>query len=157
MAIFGFKKRKDEKLEQGAQAAKGAPDKKLAGKKAYTKTLTGKTSPATTKQVPGPKVAVPTLHSDTASNAASIIIRPRITEKSGIFSQVGVYTFQVALNANKASVAKAVTALYKVVPTKVTIINTPTRNVFVKGRRGTVAGIKKAIVTVKKGEKIDFV
>jgi ribosomal protein L23 len=36
-------------------------------------------------------------------------------------------------------------------------VNTPAKAVFVRGRKGTVSGLKKAIVTVKKGEKIDFV
>ncbi|MFA6315174.1 MAG: 50S ribosomal protein L23 [Candidatus Paceibacterota bacterium] len=91
------------------------------------------------------------------NNHASVVIRPRITEKSGILSQSNVYTFEVTKNANKGSIMKAISTLYKVVPTKVAIINTPRRNVFVKGRKGTVAGIKKAVITLKKGDKIDFV
>ncbi|MFA6554360.1 MAG: 50S ribosomal protein L23 [Candidatus Paceibacterota bacterium] len=154
MAIFGFKKRKDEKLQQGAEMAKGLTDKKPIKR---TSVVEGKTSQKTSTKVPAPKVSVPALHSDSASNTASVILRPRITEKSGVMSQNGVYTFEVTKNSNKALIAKAVTTLYKVVPTKISIINTPIRNVFVKGRRGTVAGIKKAVVTVKKGDKIDFV
>ena len=46
---------------------------------------------------------------------------------------------------------------FKVNPVKIAIVNTPMKNVFVKGRRGTVSGMKKAIITVRKGEKIDFV
>jgi large subunit ribosomal protein L23 len=157
MAIIGFKRRSDEKLQQGAEAAKGLSDKKIAGQKAYAKNVIGKTSTKTTTKVAVPKVSVPALHSESASSAASMILRPRITEKSGIMSQGGVYTFEVAKNANKVSVSKAIVALYKVTPVKISIINTPVRKVFIKGRRGTVAGIKKAVVTVKKGDKIDFV
>jgi len=157
MAIFGPKKRKDEKLQQGAIAAKGVSDKKTAGRKAYAKSIEGKTSVETTTKVPGPKISIPTLHSDSASSAASVIIRPRVTEKSGLLSQGGVYTFEVAKNSNKFMISKAITALYKVVPVNISIINTPIRKVFIKGRRGKVAGIKKAIITVKKGDKIDFV
>lgn len=86
-----------------------------------------------------------------------VIVRPRITEKSGILSQGGVYTFEVAKSANKESVNRAISALYKVNPVKIAMINTPTKHVFVKGRKGTVSGIKKAVVTLKKGDKIDFV
>ncbi len=154
MAIFGFKKKGNEKLEQGAQAAKSAPDKiqnvGLKNKKSVTTTKTS-------KAVKANKIAVPTLGTDVATNTASVIIRPRVTEKSGLLSQGGVYTFEVTKNSNKVMVSKAIFALYKVHPVKVAIVNTPTRNVFVKGRKGTVAGIKKAIITVKKGEKIDFV
>jgi large subunit ribosomal protein L23 len=152
MAIFGFKKRKDEKLEQGAKAAKGAADKKSS--KAVSSKGEGK---AKATKVAATKVVAPAMDSSIASSAASVILRPRITEKSGIMSQGNVYTFEVAKNANKITIGRAVKALYKVTPIKIAIINTPIRQVFVKGRHGQVAGIKKAIVTVKKGDKIDFV
>jgi len=151
MAIFGFKKRNDDKLALDAQATK-ATKKGAKPSKAATSTKT-----ATAKKVVATKVVAPALSSSIASNIASVIIRPRITEKSGVMSQIGVYTFEVVKDANKDSVAKAINALYKVNPVKIAIINTPTRRVFVRGRRGTVSGIKKAVVTVKKGDKIDFV
>jgi large subunit ribosomal protein L23 len=154
MAIFGLKKRKDEKLEQSAQVAKGVKEKGVKQKKAES---IAKSVAVMPKQSKTKEVAVPTLRAGADSNAASVIIRPRVTEKSGLLSQGGVYTFEVARSANKHAVSKAVTALYKVTPVKVAMINTPVKNVFVKGRRGTVAGIRKAIVTVRKGEKIDFV
>lgn len=84
------------------------------------------------------------------------IIRPHITEKSGIQSQNGVYTFQVTKNANKDQVAKAIKSLYKVMPVRIGIVNVAIKNVFVRGKRGTVPGMKKALVTLKKGDKIDF-
>jgi len=85
------------------------------------------------------------------------IIRPRITEKSGLLSQSGVYTFEVAGGTTKSEIIKAIKKLYKVTPVKVAIINLPIKNVFVRGKKGTVSGVKKALVTVKKGEKIDFI
>jgi large subunit ribosomal protein L23 len=86
-----------------------------------------------------------------------VIIRPRITEKSGLLSQGGVYTFEVSKHANKAMVASTIQSMFKVVPTKVAIINLPAKKVIVRGRRGVVSGIRKAVVTLKKGDKIDFV
>lgn len=151
MAIFGFKKRKDEKLEQNAEATKSNVDKKSFQKS------TSKKSTKKAEKVIASKVVVPKLQSEIDSSSASVIIRPRITEKSGVMSQDGVYTFEISKNSNKAMVRKAVVTLYKVHSTKVSIVNTPAKAVFVRGRKGTVSGIKKAIVTVKKGEKIDFV
>jgi large subunit ribosomal protein L23 len=72
-------------------------------------------------------------------------------------SQSGVYTFEVGREANKQSISKAVKALYKVIPVKIAVLNSPAKNVFVKGRRGKVSGFRKAMVTLKKGDKIDFV
>ena len=91
------------------------------------------------------------------SSNVSSILRPRITEKSGLLSQMGVYTFEISRNSNKNSVASAVKALYKVVPVKIAILNNPSRNVFIRGRKGVVSGFRKALVTLKKGDKIDFV
>ncbi|MBP6858715.1 MAG: 50S ribosomal protein L23, partial [Candidatus Pacebacteria bacterium] len=68
-----------------------------------------------------------------------------------------VFTFEVTKNAIKASVAAAVKAVYKVSAVKVAVLNNPARNVFVRGRKGVVSGVRKAIVTLKKGDKIEFV
>ncbi len=87
-----------------------------------------------------------------------IIKKPRITEKSGLQAEgLGIYTFEVTKKANKKSIAKAVKELYKVTPVKVNIVNLPTKKVFSRGKKGTVSGVKKAIVFLKKGDKIEFV
>ncbi len=113
------------------------------------------------KAVKSPSKAVAVAGSTSSStsvfNSSAVILRPRITEKSGVLSQGGVYTFEVTAGANKNSVASAIKSLYKVTPVKVAILNNPAKNVFVRGRHGVVAGVRKALVTLKKGEKIDFV
>lgn len=144
MALFWSKKPKAAKdfNEERKAAAPKAAKAKLA------KSPVAKAAPASKA------VVVPSGRFDDATSA---IIRPRITEKSGLLSQSGIYTFEISRDANKASVAKAVKSLYKVSPVKVAVINLPSKRVFVKGRFGTVPSVRKAIVTVKKGEKIDFV
>ena len=132
----------------------------LFGLKKTTKTE--KAAPAKAKAVKTTKavkpVAVASLDaSPSNTRLTQVILRPRVTEKSGLQSQNGVYTFEVTANANKNMVAAAVKALYKVTPVKVGVINQGAKNVFVKGRHGTVAGFRKAMVTLKEGEKIDFV
>lgn len=88
---------------------------------------------------------------------SDILIRPRITEKSGIMSEAAnVYTFEVVKSATKHSVERAVKTLYKVTPTKVRIVNLPAKNVIVRGRRGMQSAVKKALVYLKKGDKIEF-
>ncbi len=110
-----------------------------------------------TKVVETKAVAVVSNDSHVPASAASVILRPRITEKSGILSQGGVYTFEVARGANKPTIAQAVKALYKVTPIKVAVSNLPARHVFIRGKRGVQSGMRKAVVTLKKGDKIDFV
>ncbi len=102
------------------------------------------------------KVIVPPT-TEAVASVTGVIIRPRVTEKSGLMSQMGVYTFEVTKNANKNLVAKAIKALYKVTPIKVAIINSPAKKVFIRGRRGVSGGVRKAIITLKNGDKIDFV
>ncbi len=86
------------------------------------------------------------------------ILRPRITEKSGMANEaLNVYTFEVAQNATKPSIAKAIKLLYKVTPLKIRTINLPRKSVFVRGKSGKQSAIKKALVFLKKGDKIDLV
>mgnify|MGYP003419658161 CR=1 FL=1 len=85
------------------------------------------------------------------------ILRPRITEKAGIMSETqNVYTFEVEKNSTKDTIAKEIKTLYKVTPTKVRIINLPARKVFVRGNRGVQSAVKKALVYLKKGDKINL-
>jgi large subunit ribosomal protein L23 len=100
-------------------------------------------------------VAVPAIH---RGKHHDIIIRPRITEKSGLMSEnMGIYTFEVRANSTKPMIAQHIKALYKVSPRKVRIVNLPAKRVFVRGKRGTSNAVKKAMVYLKKGDKIDFV
>ncbi len=138
MAIFGLKKKEENKVEETVQPKKATKAKAIKAEK------------------------VPAIKSEESSqnlseNIGAIIYRPRVTEKSGIKSQDGVYTFEVNKNANKNQVANAVKALYKVSPIKVAVINVKPSRVFVRGKKGVVSGFKKAVVTLKKGDKIDFV
>ncbi len=87
-----------------------------------------------------------------------IIKKPRITEKAGIQAEtMGVYTFEVTPKANKKNVAKAIKEIYKVTPVKVNIVNLPMKKVFSRGKKGQTSGVKKAVVFLKKGDKIEFV
>jgi ribosomal protein L23 len=47
--------------------------------------------------------------------------------------------------------------IYKVTPVRVNIVNLPAKIVFARGKTGRKSAIKKAIVTLKKGDKIEFV
>lgn len=83
-----------------------------------------------------------------------VIIAPRITEKASAQSVHNAYTFVVTKNATKHSVASEIKKEYKVTPLAVNITNMPIRNTFIRGKWGTQAGIKKAVVFLKKGDTI---
>lgn len=160
MALLWSKKSKAEKnYSEETRKATAIPQnraKLAAGKTPKMKPV--KETKLTTKPVAAASksqaIVVPSGRFD---DTAGAIIRPHITEKSGILSQSGVYTFEITRDTTKAGVIKAIKTLYKVTPVKVAIINLPRKKVFVKGRRGIVPGVRKAMVTLKKGDKIDFV
>ncbi len=81
----------------------------------------------------------------------------RITEKSSLSADNGRYTFNVAMNANKSEIKKAIELLYKVTVVKVTITQITKKNVVRRGVIGTKSAGKKAVVHLKKGDKIEFV
>ncbi len=87
-----------------------------------------------------------------------IILRPRITEKAGIAGEnQNVFTFEVSKNSTKTSISKAIKELYKVTPLKIRTISLPRKSVITRGRKGMQTGIKKALVYLKKGDKINYV
>ena len=91
----------------------------------------------------------------------SVLIKPIITEKwTKIGEKQPRYGFVVAPEANKIAIKKAVETMYGVT---VENVNTMTQLGKAKSRytkTGLVSGrrksIKKAVVTLKKGESIDF-
>ncbi|HUC88817.1 MAG TPA: 50S ribosomal protein L23 [Candidatus Paceibacterota bacterium] len=86
-----------------------------------------------------------------------LIIGPRITEKSAIFADKGAYTFNVVNNATKNEIKKAVKMVYNVSPIKVRIMQVKEKVVVRRGVIGVKQGGKKAVVYLKKGDKIAFV
>ena len=85
-----------------------------------------------------------------------IIKRPIITERSTDLNAIGKYVFMVAPNATKNEVKKAVKAIYNV---DVVAVNIVTQHAKTRRYRNTTAkrgGYKKAIATLKEGQKIDI-
>jgi len=80
----------------------------------------------------------------------------RITEKSAIQAERGVYTFNVARTANKNELKKAINFVYGVTPERISITQIAEKNVTRRGIVSTKQGGKKAVVHLKKGDKITF-
>ncbi|MEI8270842.1 MAG: 50S ribosomal protein L23 [bacterium] len=86
-----------------------------------------------------------------------IIKNPRITEKASFNAEQNIYTFDVTENANKTEIKKAIFSLYKVHPVKVNILRVQDKQVMSKGKKGVKSGGKKALVYLKKEDKIEFI
>jgi len=83
------------------------------------------------------------------------ILKPIITEKTMSDATKGKYTFKVA-KSSKPQIAQEIEKTFKVNVQKVNIINTKPENKLIKGRfKATIKPYKKAIVTLKKGQKIE--
>ena len=85
----------------------------------------------------------------------AIIKKPWITERSTDLNQIGQYVFHVQNSANKNEVKKAVEKIYKVKVVAVNIVNRPHKAKRFMGKENSGARLKKAIVTLKDGDKID--
>ena len=95
-------------------------------------------------------------------SAHHIVIAPIITEESQIQTRKAVqYTFRVAPSANKRQIAQAIEEIFPEV--KVSRVNTmnyigKTKRMLAQSRRvGRRAKWKKAVVTLREGDKIDLI
>ena len=86
---------------------------------------------------------------------ADVLVQPRISEKSGRLLKSNQYVFVVKNTANKIEVRKAVEALYKVRVVAVNVINTQGKNKNFGRAAGRTSDFKKAVVTLKAGDKIE--
>lgn len=91
-------------------------------------------------------------------NISQIIVRPVLTEKSVRGTGVGKYTFEVHEDATKIDVKNALESLYGAKVTKVNIAKRVAKHRF--GRKRNLVEkrhqSRRAIVTLKKGEKLDI-
>ncbi len=84
-----------------------------------------------------------------------VIIAPVITEKATLASEANQVIFKVRKNATKREIEAAVERLFDVKVKAVnTLIRKGKRRVF-KGTRGVRSDVKKAVVTLAEGHKID--
>jgi large subunit ribosomal protein L23 len=90
-----------------------------------------------------------------ALSAYDVILAPVITEKSTAVSESNQVVFKVRRDATKPQIKAAVEELFKV---KVLSVNTLTRKGKTKifrGIKGTQQDVKKAIVRLAEGDRID--
>ena len=85
-----------------------------------------------------------------------IIRTPVITEKATNASEHNQVIFRVPLTATKREVKAAVEGLFNVSVTAVNTIRVAGKVKRVRGRPGQRSDIKKAIVTLREGQRIDI-
>jgi large subunit ribosomal protein L23 len=85
----------------------------------------------------------------------TVLVQPRISEKAGRLASMNKYVFKVQTSANKVEIRKAVESFYKVHVTRINIINNQGKHRTYGRTSGKTSDFKKAVVTLKKGDKIE--
>ena len=85
-----------------------------------------------------------------------VLHRPLITEKGTDLQTQNKYAFEIADEANKPMVKKAVEKAFKVRVTRVNVLTMPGKTRRVGRRHVQTRSWKKAIVTLQAGDKIEF-
>ena len=85
-----------------------------------------------------------------------VIIKPVVSEKSTDLLEKGKYVFRVSMKANKQIVKQAVKALFNVEAECVNVLRVRGKKKRVRAQYGFTPVWKKAIVTLKKGDKIEL-
>ncbi len=90
-----------------------------------------------------------------AAVLGEVIVQPRVSEKAGALAKLNKYAFVIKKSTNKVEVKKAIEKIYKVRVTGVNVINVLGK----EKHRGRIVGrtgdFKKAIVTLKQGDRIE--
>lgn len=95
--------------------------------------------------------------------ADQVIIEPVLTEKSNAMrdTEVKKYTFKVDPRANKTEIKYALTQLFQVTPVacNVSWVKSKPKSTRTKSgaRQGKTTAWKKAVITLRTGEKIDMI
>jgi large subunit ribosomal protein L23 len=85
-----------------------------------------------------------------------VLRRPLITEKNSALQAQGKYAFKVAEEANKEQIKQAVEKAFKVTVTGVNVMTVAGKRRRMRGREITSPSWKKALVTLKPGDKIEL-
>tara|TARA_B100001057_G_scaffold200128_1_gene200832 strand:- start:8593 stop:8847 length:255 start_codon:yes stop_codon:yes gene_type:complete len=79
-----------------------------------------------------------------------------VTEKSTNLSEQNKIVFKVPFKATKDNLKSNIEKIFKVNVIKINMINKKNRIKLTRGKKVSVSGFKKAIVTLKKGQSIDL-
>lgn len=89
-------------------------------------------------------------------NLNEVLRRPIITEKDTSLREQNKYTFEVAMAANKTLIKEAVEKIFNVNVTAVNTMHVRGKMRRVGKSRGMSPDWKKAVVTLRDGQRIDL-
>jgi large subunit ribosomal protein L23 len=92
-------------------------------------------------------------------NAFNTVLRPVVSEKSTMLSDQGTYVFEVAPNANKIQIKRAVEEAFadkKIQVASVNILRVQGKMRRLGRHSGMTRSWKKAIVTLRPGQRLEL-
>tara|TARA_B100001027_G_C16184955_1_gene293298 strand:- start:101 stop:394 length:294 start_codon:yes stop_codon:yes gene_type:complete len=90
------------------------------------------------------------------SQLYEIIKQPVVTEKTTKISENNQFVFKVENTCSKLDIKNAVEKIFKVKVKSVNTIKIKGKTKVFKGTKGRRSDYKKAVVTLKKGETLDY-
>jgi large subunit ribosomal protein L23 len=88
--------------------------------------------------------------------AYRVLVEPWITEETTRVAELNKYVFKVSSSATKNEVKRAIEEVYGVKAQSVNTVSIPRKKRTRGAKVGWKSGYKKAIVTLKEGDKIDL-
>ena len=89
-------------------------------------------------------------------NLYDIIKFPVVTEKSTKISENNQFVFKVGIHSTKDEIKKAVEKVFKVKVKAINTIKVKGKKKIFKGTKGKRSDYKKAVITLLKGETLDY-
>lgn len=124
----------------------------------FTKTKPKQDKASDEKNVLGmvkePKSAQTVVLKENTGRAHMVLKSHHLSEKTNLLAQNGRYVFVVAKSTNKIEVKKAVESVYEVHVASVNMVNVQGKARRQGRSRGFTSDWKKAVVTLKAGERI---
>ena len=90
------------------------------------------------------------------NNIYNIIKNPVVTEKTTKIAENNQFVFKVDISSSKESIKMAVEKIFKVKVKNINTIKIKGKTKVFKGTKGKRADYKKAIVSLKEGETLDY-
>ena len=89
-------------------------------------------------------------------NIYNIIKNPVVTEKTTKIAENNQFVFKVDVSSSKESIKMAIEKIFKVKVKNINTIKIKGKTKVFKGTKGRRADYKKAIVSLKEGENLDY-
>ena len=164
MGLFDrFKKPKTDKAFQKEKSRQQTKHKKAKLKKkseaeAKKKRFqaVGTAAPTSGQKTEGKKKTAKKKTRTETGLAPKVLVKPIISEKSTSLTADNKYVFAVSKKSNKIEIKKAFKHLYGYQPLSINIINISGKQVRYGRSTGRTKNWKKAVITLKPGDKIDI-